>query len=54
MKNILKSEICKIDREEELIDLNRETLQKREELKVKLNIVLKDEETLWKTRAKQH
>lgn len=52
-KNRLINELHKLDRDEETDDLNSEDLR-REELRTKLNTVLKDEESLWRTRAKQH
>lgn len=48
------NELHKLDRDEEMDDLNSEDPKRREELRSKLNIVLKDEESLWRTRAKQH
>lgn len=50
----LMREIRDIDREEEQGDLNPEFFSKREDLKSKLSTVLKDEESLRRTRAKQH
>nr|CAD1841275.1 unnamed protein product [Ananas comosus var. bracteatus] len=52
-KSKLMGKILKIDKEEEQCDFIREDLMKIE-LKEKLSRVLQDEESLWRTRAKQH
>ncbi|XP_020104715.1 uncharacterized protein LOC109721473 [Ananas comosus] len=54
VKNKLMGEIHEIDKVEEQRDLTQDVLKKIDVLKGKLSRVLKDEEVLWRTRAKQH
>ncbi|OAY81845.1 hypothetical protein ACMD2_16849 [Ananas comosus] len=50
----IQEEIQRIDIQEERSILSQEIRDKRIDLKSQLQLILKEEEILWKTRAKQH
>ncbi|XP_020081326.1 uncharacterized protein LOC109704977 [Ananas comosus] len=52
-KKLIQEELQRIDHLEEHSDLSQESLDKRTNLKGQLQLILKEEEILWNTRAKQ-